>query len=839
MQPHKKVIILNKDSEADTCRKEVLPKIYASGWTDEQILQERYFTKGKVVVIGRKASRKKGKRFDYLLRYSTNFPIAVVEAKVKYKTAGDGMQQAKEYAEIIGLQFAYATNGQDILEYDFGTGMEREITAFPTPQALYNRLKQASSNPTIELIPTVEQSLAKLEEKEAEATTPDQITYHHLLSQKESDNDLILKPFYPISNKPPRYYQNLAVNRSIKALLEGKKRLLLCMATGTGKTTVAFQIMYKLWNNRWNLEGKHRHPKVMFLADRTVLIDDPYIKDFEVFGNARWISTSDDFSMSRDIYFTTYQAIAADKSRPGLYKLFARDFFDLIVVDECHRGSAADDSNWRMILEYFDSAVQLGLTATPLRKDNRDTYLYFGNPIYTYTLKQGIEDGFLAPYLVHRVVSSTDATGYTPQKGETDKYGREIPDELYSTPDFEKTLSHLPRTKAIARHLTDFMYKNGRYKKTIVFCVDSEHADDMRRELNNLNTDINRLHSNYIVRVVSKEGERGKGFLGDFMDPENETPVIVTTSKMLSTGVDIPDCHNIAIVKVINSMTEFKQIVGRGTRIWEGSEESEKAKLFFTILDYTGSATRQFKDKQFDGLPPMITEDEIDEKGKVKNTHTENNEEESETEESTNDASSNDDDSATDNTRRKYYVVKGDSKIVAESVQVLDSTGKLRTIEYRQYAKRQIRLLFPDLEVLQNAWNNLAQRHEVYAQLSAKNIDLEQLAKITQLPECDSFDLLCFIAFDLQPKTRKQRADLFRKNKTDFFAEYSEKAQQILQIMLDKYVEFGLKQLEDTQILTVQPITRFGNVMEIAEEFGGTKALRRAIKELQILLYAA
>lgn len=461
----KKIIILDQDSEADTCRKEVTPKLYASEWTDEQILEQRTFTDGKIIVLGKVARRQTPKKADYILRIAQNFPVAVVEAKKRYKTAAAGLQQAKDYAEILGLKFAYATNGAEIIEFDYITGLETEVKDFPTPQQLWNRLQAA--NPV-----------------------------------SEHTREILLKPLFPNPDKPPRYYQEIAVNRAIQAILEGRKRLLLTLATGTGKTVIAFQIIYKLWNNRWNTSGEHRRPKVLFLADRTVLVDDPHSKDFAVFGDARALVSDSGAKTSREIYFSTYQALAEDSSRQGLFRQFPKDFFDLILIDECHRGSASDESTWRAILEYFSNAVQLGLTATPLRQDNIDTYAYFGNPLYIYSLRQGIEDGFLAPYIVRRIVTEADAAGWRPQAGQTDAYGNIIPDGMYTTPDFENSLSLLPRTKAVARHLTEHLRKFGRLDKTIVFCVDQEHADQMRRELSNLNADLVRQNPNYVAQFL-------------------------------------------------------------------------------------------------------------------------------------------------------------------------------------------------------------------------------------------------------------------------------------------------------------------------------------------------
>lgn len=788
--------ISNDDSEADTCRKEVLPKLYSSEWTDDLILEQRSFTDGKIIVIGRKAKRKKAKRFDYLLRYSQNFPIAIVEAKKKYKAAADGMQQAKDYAKILGLKFAYSTNGQEILEFDFITGIEKTIEKYPTPSELWNRL--------------------------------------NILEPIKSEiQETFLKPFYVTPGKETRYYQGIAINKAVQAILEGKKRTLLTLATGTGKTTVAFQIIYKLWNNRWNNKGEHRRPKILFIADRTILVTDPHAKDFSVFGDARCLVPDEGLPSSREVYFSTYQSLAEDANRIGVFRNLPRDFFDLIVIDECHRGSASDDSNWRIILEYFNTSVQLGLTATPLRDDNKDTYAYFRNPLYTYSLKQGIEDGFLAPYIVHRVVTETDATGFRPEEGQRDDRGELIPDGIYTTPDFENSLSFLPRTKAVAMHLYNFMLKNGRLDKTIVFCVNQEHADHFRREISNLNSDLVSQYPDYVVRIVSDEREIGKGHLSNFMDIEEDIPVIVTTSKLLSTGVDVPTCKNIVIFRMVNTMTEFKQIVGRGTRVRE-----DKDKLFFTILDYTGSATRNFADPEFDGEPPLITEVEIDEGGEpIPGTEIEfpnppeTNEEDGETFDPPTGGGTG------GIPRRKYYISEGEVNIVAESVQILDAAGKLRTIQFTQYAKEQITTMFPSLNEFRNRWIDLNQRQHIIEELENSGISIEQLMDVTKQKDVDPFDLLCFVAFDLKPLTRKQRADLLKKNKPDFFAHYSERAKEVLNLILEKYVDFGLNQIRP-DIITVEPISRHGNSIEIVNEFGGIDEFKQAIENLQTLLYA-
>jgi len=564
-------------TEADTCRKYVLPKLIDAEWDNEphSFTEQKTFTDGRIVVIGKKIKRQKQKRADYLLRYTRDFMIGVIEAKAAYKLPGDGLQQAKDYSEILGLKFAYSTNGHGIIEFDYLTGKERELDSFPPPADLWARLKSSQN-------------------------------------LNEETTKRLLTPYYTQSQKAARYYQEIAINRAVQAILQGKRRILLTMATGSGKTLVAFQICWKLWSALWNKTGEYGHPKILYLADRNILVDDPKDKDFAPFDDARWKIENGVANKGREIYFSTYQAIAKDERRPGLYREYSPDFFDLIIVDECHRGSARDESNWREILEYFKPAYQLGMTATPLREDNRDTYRYFGNPVYTYSLRQGIDDGFLAPYRVHRVITTYDAAGWRPSKGDLDRFGRDIPDEEYHTPDFERIVALRARTEAVSRHLTEFLKKNDPFAKTIVFCVDQEHADEMRRALNNLNAELVQKYPDYVCRITSDEGQTGRGHLSRFQELETVSPVIVTTSKLLTIGVDVQTCKNVALVRVINSMTEFKQIIGRGTRVRDDYD-----KFFFNILDYTGSATRLFADPEFDGEPALLTEEEIDEKGEL------------------------------------------------------------------------------------------------------------------------------------------------------------------------------------------------------------------------------
>src|SRR5262249_4561809 len=467
------------------------------------------------------------------------------------------------------------------------------------------------------------------------------------------------------------------------------------------------------------------------LADRNILIDDPKDKMFTTFGDARWKIENGEINKGREMYFAIYQAIAKDEHRPGLYKEYAKEFFDLIIVDECHRGSAKDDSNWREILRYFQPAYQLGMTATPLRQDNRDTYRYFGNPIYTYSLRQGIEDGFLAPYRVHRIITEWDAAGWRPSKGDLDRYGRDIPDAEYQTVDFERAVALKARTEAIARNLTGFLKKTDRFAKTIVFCVDQEHADQMRRALNNANADlVGQLPKGeeYAARVTADEGDIGRGFLSKVQDPEERYPVILTTSQLLTTGVDAPTCQNVALVRIVGSMSEFKQIIGRGTRVRE-----DRGKLFFNILDYTGSATQKFADPAFDGEPTLATVEAIDEKGE---TIPDSQETEAEQEPDADVGKPRYDDELA--LPRKYYVHGGKTDIDTEVTYDLDADGsKLRTVQITQYVGETVRTLYTDPDDLRRRWSDFEQRSAVMEALLERGIDFDELAATAGRPDAD------------------------------------------------------------------------------------------------------
>lgn len=788
-------------NEAETCRTLVRPKLESAGWdgTHHFYSEQTAFTDGRIIVPGGQARRLKKKFSDFLLRFNRDITLAVVEAKSDKRPAGDGLQQAKDYANILGLKFAYATNGKEIIEFDYFTGEERVIEEFPTPAELWNRYQVGQG-----------------------------------LTGTLADARLVPDFYNP--KKIPRYYQRIAIDKSIEAILTGNPRCLLTLATGTGKTTVAFQICWKLWSAGWNAKNDAiRKPRILFLADRNVLVDDPKDKDFAPFGDARW-KIEGEAIKSREMYFAIYQAIARDERRPGLYREYSPDFFDLIVIDECHRGSARDESNWREILEYFKPAYQLGMTATPLREDNRDTYLYFGNPLYTYSLKQGIQDGFLSPYRVHRVLTTFDAAGWRPDKGQKDKHGREIPDEEYRTKDFERTVSLDARTEAIAKHITEFLKtKSSRYAKTIVFCVDQEHADQMRRALGNFNADIVKdlpAGEEYVARVTSDEGSIGRGFLGKFQDPEEKYPVILTTSQLLTTGVDAPTCQNVVLVRTVGSMSEFKQIIGRGTRVRE-----DMGKLFFNILDYTGSATRLFADPDFDGEPALATTEEIDAAGETIEG-TEQIEEEETTPEEESSSSPNFGDVPAE--PRKYYTHGGHGGIDTEITYDIDADGgKLRTVQIIQYVSDTVRTLYTDPDELRSKWSDFEQRSAVVEAFEERGIDIRELAAQAGHPDADPFDLLCHLAFNAPLLTRKQRAEKMRKEQGDFFDQFGPEARVILEEMLAKYAEHGASQFTVPDVLEVPPISTYGNVMEIAQRFGGADKLCDAVERLQEILYAA
>jgi type I restriction enzyme R subunit len=792
-------------TEADTCREFVTPRLVDAGWgaAPHAIGEQRTFTNGRIIVAGGKVRRGKQKRADYLLFYRRDYPLAVVEAKEIGLPAETGVQQAREYAEILGLKFAYATNGHRIIEIDYTAGTEREVDRYATPDELFSRLTAA-------------------------AHLPQAVASH------------LLEPFNLVSGKVPRYYQQIAIDRVIGEILRGQKRILATLATGTGKTCVAFQICWKLWSSRWNRTGEYRRPKILFLADRNILVDDPMAKMFAPFGDARHKIAGGDVSQSRDVYFGIYQALSTAST--DVFRQYRPDFFDLIVIDECHRGSSRDESAWRAVLDYFAPAVQFGMTATPLREESRDSYEYFGNPVYTYSLRQGIEDGFLAPYRVHRVITTVDAAGWRPSRDELDRYGRQLPDDEYQTKDFERVVALRARTRAMARHLTDFLKGTDRFAKTLVFCVDQEHAAEMRQELLNLNSDLVKQYPDYVCRVTADEGAIGLTHLAHFQDVDKPAPVILTTSQLLTTGVDAEMVKNVVLARVVGSRSEFKQIVGRGTRL-----KVDYGKEYFNIIDFTGTATRHFADPDFDGEPARIEEVTVDESGEqVSVTET--------GPEAPADVSPVEYEMADEQLApgggvlinepppepRKFYIDGGEVEVIGHLVYDLDTDGKkLQVVKYTEYSGRAVRTLYPSRDALQSAWADPDTRSEVLRELTERGISFEELAASGEQPDADPFDMLCHLAWNAPLLTRRQRAEAVRRRAPDLFAQYGDTAREILALLLERYVERGILQFGAlSELMKIQPFDRYGSPAEIAtRHFGSVRGMKDAVTRLQSALY--
>jgi type I restriction enzyme R subunit len=780
-------------NEADTCRTYIVPKLHASGWEDDSIIEQLPLTPGRIVPIGDRHTRKDGLRPDYVLFIRQNIPIAVVEAKADQKNPADGLQQALRYAEMLNVKFAYSSNGKGIVEHDFITGIERNLETFPSPDELWGRLKGTFK-----------------------------------FENQTDETDSLAAYWQEVGGKTPRYYQQVAINKAVNAVLVGQKRILLTMATGTGKTFVAFQIVWRLWKSK-------RRKRILYLADRNVLIDQAKDRTFSPMGQAVQ-KIQGRAVKSREVYFALYQSLANPVTGDNLYEKYPKDFFDLIIVDECHRGSANEYGSWRKILEYFDSATQIGMTATPRRTDNVDTYDYFGDPIYTYSLRQGIDDGFLAPYRVYRVIPDVDASGLQIDPGVLDRFGREIPPGLYGTKDYERLISLLARTEVVAKHLTEYLKRTNRFDKTIVFCVDQEHALDMRMALNNANADLTKIHLHYVERVVSDEGSLGRGHLDNFQDPEKDLPVILTTSQMLTTGVDAPTCRNIVLFRAINSMTDFKQIIGRGTRV---SEEHEK--FWFTIIDYVG-ATQLFYDPAFDGDPVRVTKTEIDKDGNE--TKVEDSEEgtlESEQDPNT-DPKGLLRPLRSDAIReypRKYYLDNVQVYIAGEQAFELDPNGNLlKTVEFTDYVTQNIRRLNLTAEHLKQEWPKAEQRIEILNQLRSRGIDPDHLAHVTHQEDADALDLLLHVAYNAPLVTRRERAEKLRQKKANFFNTFTPVAREILNELLDKYADYGIGEFDQLpRVLQVSPFDQYGSTYEIYQLFGGAEKLLKAVDEMQKFLY--
>lgn len=751
-----------------------------------QLREEIYFTKGRVIVRGKTVKRGEPKKADYLLFYKPNIPLAVIEAKDNNHAVGAGMQQALEYAEILDVPFAYSSNGDAFLEHD-RTGkagvVEREIPLeqFPTPAELWARYCAAKGY-------SVEQ----------EAIT----------TQDYYDDG---------SGRMPRYYQLVAVNRTVDAIARGENRLLLVMATGTGKTYTAFQIIWRLWKS-----GAKK--RILFLVDRNNLADQTKTNDFKPFGQAMTKITNRTVDKSYEIYLSLYQAVTGTEEDSNIYKQFSPDFFDLIIVDECHRGSAAQDAAWHEVLSYFSSATQIGLTATPKETREVSNIHYFGEPIYTYSLKQGISDGFLAPYKVVRIGLDKDLDGWRPEKGKLDKYGNEIEDREYNERDFDRNLILEKRAEVVAAKITAFLKATDRFAKTIVFCENIDHAERMRQALVNANADLAAANKRYIMRITG-DNDEGKAQLGNFIDPESTFPVIATTSQLMSTGVDAQTCQLIVLDKRINSMTEFKQIIGRGTRINE-----DYNKFYFTIMDFK-RATALFADPDFDGEPVQIYEPGA---GDTPVPPDEPTSEEEEHGEVVYQPPGLSDSFGTGEPPKKYYVDDVEVTVATERVQYLDEHGKLITESLKDYTRKTVRQAYTSLNAFLNAWNDAERKQAIVEELANHGVFLDELAEQVGR-DYDAFDLVCHVAFDRPPLTRRERADKVKKR--NVFAKYGGQTRAVLDALLDKFADGGVKSVESLDILKVDPLTAFGTPVEIVKLFGGKEKYLAAIHELETELY--
>ena len=811
-----------KLSERDVCTKFITPALVAAGWdVHTQVREEVSFTNGRIIVRGRLVTRGKAKRADYVLYYK-HLPIALIEAKDQAHAVGAGMQQALEYAIALEIPYVFASNGSGFQFHDrTGKSAQHEqslsLNQFPSPADLWQRYQ------------------------EWKGLAPAQAA-------------VVLQQYYDDgSKKEPRYYQRNAINAAVEAIAKGQNRILLVMATGTGKTYTAFQIIWRLWKAK-------QKKRILFLADRNVLIDQTMVNDFRPFGEAmaklstssktieRADGSTEDVQLAIDktrrinpayeIYLGLYQAITGPEERQKLFREFSRDFFDLIVIDECHRGSAAEDSAWREILEYFTNATQIGLTATPKETEYVSNIHYFGDPVYTYSLKQGISDGFLAPYKVIKVHLDVDVQGYRPARGETDKHGHEIDDRLYNEKDFDRTLVIDERTQRVAKWISDYLKQsNDRFQKTIVFCVDTEHAARMRQALVNENADLVQQNARYVMRITGDDPE-GTAQLGNFIDPESRYPVLVTTSRLLSTGVDAQTCRLIVLDREVGSMTEFKQIVGRGTRVHEDTQ-----KYYFTLVDFR-KATNHFADPEFDGDPVQIYQPGEDDPPVPPD-----------------DAPAGEDDDGNplpalpgddetvvvnpvvypppddQNPRpRKFYVKERPVSVVLERVEYLDEAGKLVTESLRDYSRKTIRRHFTSLDQFLHRWRSAERKETVIAELAEEGLLLEPLQDEVGT-ELDPFDLICHIAFDQPPLSRRDRANNVIKR--DVFTKYGPQARAVLEALLVKYRDEGVvSDLDNIKVLEIPPFSTMGTPLQLIKQFGSKAGFEQAVHELQNALYA-
>lgn len=777
-------------SERDICTKFITPAIEKAGWDIRvQVREEVSFTDGRIIVQGKMYARGKQKRADYILYYKPNIPIAIIEAKDNKQPVGSGMQQALEYAEILQVPFVFTSNGDSFVFHDKTAGIgaiEREIGLddFPSPEYLWERY------------------------------------LNEIAIETDTSKEIVEQPYYlDESGFNPRYYQQNAINRTIEAIAKGQNRILLVMATGTGKTYTAFNIIWRLWKS-----GIKK--RILFLADRNALLDQTKNGDFSPFGqDVMHIIKNRKIDKSYQIYFALYQGLTGTEETQNAYKEFSKDFFDLIIIDECHRGSASEASAWREVLNYFSSATQIGLTATPKETKDVSNMEYFGEPVYTYSLKQGISDGFLAPYKVVRITTSVDE-GWRPTQGLIDKYGNEILDRIYNLKDYDRNLVIDERTQLVAKKVTEFLKSTDRFAKTIIFCVDIDHANRMRQALINENADLVAEYPNYIVKITGDD-EIGKRELDNFTDVEERIPTIATTSKMLTTGIDTKMVKLIVLDANIGSMTEFKQIVGRGTRIREID-----GKVYFTIMDFR-KATNLFADPEFDGDPVQIYEPKTDEDEIVP---PENKIDEIVIDENYKDLVFVDPDVTIDDDQeepRKYYVRDVSVQVVHERVQYYGADGKLITESLKDYTRKNLRSEFSSLDQFIDKWKD-SKKDELIAELTEHGVLIEALKEEVG-KDLDVFDLICHVAFDQPPLTRKERADKVRKR--NYFGKYSETAQKIILGLLEKYEQEGVTAIEDKGVVKIKPLNEIGLPIEIIKAFGKSQDFENAIKELENELY--
>lgn len=767
-----------KMTEEDIKLNYITPAINRSGWNNgADITMETQITDGRISLRGNVAFREKPKKVDYLLYLNQYHPIAVVEAKDNNHEIGFGMQQAMTYAQMLDIPFAYSSNGDGFLEHDFLTGTERKLNMdeFPTKEELSERYRKKVNNGK---------------------------------GLNDEEKKLFEQPYYSSQKTySPRYYQRNAVNRTLDAIARGQNRILLVMATGTGKTYTAFQIVYSLLKS-----GVKK--KVLYLADRNNLVDQSISQDFaplqNVIHKVNFAKDRKDTITSYQVYFALYQQLVGDNDQEHYSELFDQEFFDLIIVDECHRGSAKEDSRWRRILDYFHDATQIGMTATPKETEYVSNLSYFGEPVYSYSLKSGIDDGFLAPFRVYNV-SMNISDGWRPYKGQKDYYGNEIEDRIYNNTDYDYNIILEDRIQEVAFRITEFLKSTDRLQKTIVFCATEAAAERMREALINLNADMVKENPDYVVRITGND-DAGKSKLDYFISVTSKYPVIATTSELLSTGTDCKMTKLIVIDKNVNSMTQFKQMIGRGTRVRE-----DQGKLFFNIMDFRG-VTRLFADPGWDG-PVEINEDFRPGNGERKIVEV------------------NPPAPPTEKPPIPYVDPSGCRvDIVRETVSVYDSDGKLlRQENIIDYTRRNIRGDYADLGEFLRRWSQAEKKEAISDELRKHGIDLEKLKKDQQMEDVDDFDFIAHIAYDQKPLTRKERAENVRKS--DFLHKYSGAAKDVIEALLDKYTNEGIYQIEETEVLKLDPFRKLGSPARIAKYFGGKEGYISAIHELETAIY--